>query len=105
MPALLLSRGCAALLGSVEEPAGGEEHEHREAREEERQGEEKAPALPAALFFVHGHCTATSPASAKGGTSSTRSPLQKRPGSYQLAGRRLGSRPMCWKVVATSSAQ
>ena len=31
-----------------------------------------------------------------GGTSSIRSPLQNRPGSYQLAGRRFGSRPMCW---------
>jgi hypothetical protein len=40
--------------------------------------------------------TAISPARAKGGTSSRPSPLQKRPGSYQLAGRRLGSRPMCW---------
>ena len=40
--------------------------------------------------------TATSPPSANGGTSSIRSPLQKRPGSYQLAGRLGGSRPMCW---------
>ena len=44
-------------------------------------------------------------ASANGGTSSMRSPLQKRPGSYQLAGRRDGSRPIAWYVVATSSAQ
>ena len=49
--------------------------------------------------------TAISPVSANGGTRSIRSPLQKRPGSYQLAGRRSGSRPMCWYVVATSSAQ
>src|SRR5215217_3273468 len=34
---------------------------------------------------------ATLPASANGGTRSMRSPLQKRPGSYQLAGRRFGS--------------
>ncbi len=40
--------------------------------------------------------TAISAVSANGGTSWIRSPLQKRPGSYQLAGRRLGSRPMCW---------
>ena len=39
--------------------------------------------------------TGTSAPSANGGTSSIRSPLQKRPGSYQLAGRRPGSRPMC----------
>ena len=40
--------------------------------------------------------TAISAPSAKGGTSSMRSPLQNRPGSYQLAGRRPGSSPMCW---------
>ena len=40
--------------------------------------------------------TAISSESANGGTSSMRSPLQKRPGSYQLAGLRFGSRPMCW---------
>jgi hypothetical protein len=40
--------------------------------------------------------TAISPPSAKGGTSSSWSPLQKRPGSYQLGGRSLGSRPMAW---------
>jgi hypothetical protein len=40
--------------------------------------------------------TATSPPRANGATSSIRSPLQKRPGSYQLAGRRGGSSPMCW---------
>ena len=33
--------------------------------------------------------TSISPDSAYGGTRSMRSPLQKRPGSYQLAGRRL----------------
>ena len=48
------------------------------------------------VVLAGGGATATSPASAKGGTISMRSPLQKRPGSYQLAGRRLGSRPMCW---------
>src|ERR1700733_10259543 len=47
--------------------------------------------------------TPISSAKANGETSSRRSPLQKRPGSYQLAGRRLGSRPMCWEVVATRS--
>jgi hypothetical protein len=41
-------------------------------------------------------CTAISPARANGETSLSRSPLQNRPGSYQLAGRWLGSRPMCW---------
>ena len=40
--------------------------------------------------------TPISSARANGETNSRRSPLQKRPGSYQLAGRRLGSRPMCW---------
>ena len=40
--------------------------------------------------------TSISPPSANGGTSSMRSPLQKRPGSYQLAGRRLGSSPIAW---------
>ena len=48
---------------------------------------------------------AISPPSANGATSSMRSPLQNRPGSYQLAGRPLGSNLMCWYVVATSSAQ
>ena len=43
-----------------------------------------------------GQLTSISPPSANGGTSSIRSPLQKRPGSYQLAGRLLGSRPICW---------
>ena len=36
------------------------------------------------------------PPSANGGTRSIRSTLQNRPGSYQLAGRRLGSRPIAW---------
>jgi hypothetical protein len=45
--------------------------------------------------IAHLDFTATSPASANGGTSSMRSPLQNRPGSYQLAGRRDGSSPMC----------
>ncbi len=49
--------------------------------------------------------TAISPPSSNGSTSSIPSPLQKRPGSYQDAGRPLGSSPMCWYVVATSSAQ
>ena len=40
--------------------------------------------------------TAISPPSSNGGTSSRPSPLQKRPGSYQLGGRSLGSRPMYW---------
>jgi hypothetical protein len=40
--------------------------------------------------------TAISPPRANGALSSMRSPLQNRPGSYQLAGRRLGSSPMCW---------
>jgi curved DNA-binding protein CbpA len=40
--------------------------------------------------------TGTSSRSLNGATSSISSPLQKRPGSYQLAGRRLGSRPICW---------
>ena len=40
--------------------------------------------------------TAISSPSTNGGASSIRSPLQNLPGSYQLAGRRRGSRPMCW---------
>ena len=40
--------------------------------------------------------TAISTPSEKGGTSSRRSPLQKRPGSYQLGGRSVGSNPIDW---------
>jgi hypothetical protein len=42
------------------------------------------------------HDTAAPAASANGGTSSMRSPLENRPGAYQLAGRREGSSPICW---------
>ena len=57
----------------------------------------RAEVHPAQERHVAGHQrTATSSASANGGTSSMRSPLQKRPGSYQLAGRREGSRPIAW---------
>jgi hypothetical protein len=40
--------------------------------------------------------TAISADSAYGGMSAMWSPLQNRPGSYQLAGRVLGIIPMCW---------
>src|SRR4029453_13659047 len=46
-----------------------------------------------------------SPPNRYGGSRVMRSPLQNRPGSYQLAGRLWGSRPMAWYVAATSSAQ
>ena len=50
----------------------------------------------AAFAHVRGRVTATSAPSANGGASAIRSPLQKRPGSYQLAGRLSGSRPIAW---------
>jgi adenylate cyclase len=69
----------------------------------------RQPGARAARAAVRGGAgaqrTAISAPSAKGGTSSMRSPLQNLPRSYQLAGRLLGRRPMCWYVVATSSAQ
>ncbi|MEA2423534.1 MAG: hypothetical protein QOF55_2633 [Thermoleophilaceae bacterium] len=40
--------------------------------------------------------TGISPPRANGSANSIPSPLQKRPGSYQLAGRFAGSSPMCW---------
>ncbi|MEN3284208.1 MAG: hypothetical protein V7607_5348 [Solirubrobacteraceae bacterium] len=51
---------------------------------------------PGVRTRLTGQRTATSPPRAIGASSSIRSPLQKRPGSYQLAGRRCGSSPMCW---------
>ena len=62
---------------------------HRRLRRPAARGPARAAAQGRA-----GQPTAISSASANGGTSSMRSPLQKRPGSYQLAGRRLGSRPI-----------
>jgi alpha/beta hydrolase family protein len=55
--------------------------------------------------YARTDATVSSSPSRNGGTSSIRSPLQKRPGSYHEAGRPPGSRPMYWYVVATSSAQ
>jgi hypothetical protein len=75
--------------------------EVRSAETETRFGTLPSPAT--ARFDAQ--LTAISAVSANGGTSSILSPLQNRPGSYQLAGRRAGSSPMCWYVVATSSAQ
>ena len=60
-----------------------------------RRAAARGPARAAAQGRA-GQLISISPPSANGGTSSMRSPLQKRPGSYQLAGRRLGSRPIAW---------
>jgi hypothetical protein len=59
---------------------------------------DSARSLPLGMrsWAADGQCTAISPPRANGAMSSMRSPLQNRPGSYQLAGRRLGSSPMCW---------
>ena len=59
-------------------------------------------AFEAWFFFLAGSSIGSGSANcdlaprANGGTISIRSPLQNRPGLYQLAGRRFGSRPMCW---------
>ena len=50
---------------------------------------------PPARAAQYGYLTSISPLSENGSTRSIWSPLQNLPGSYQLAGRCLGSSPMC----------
>ena len=82
---------------------------HRRGRQRRRRrfhrGGRALTAFGAAPADAGGITTSISPPSANPGARSRSSPLQKRPGSYQLGRWSSGSRPISTNVSATTSAQ